>query len=97
MLMPFQQKFERESSGFYPGQQSGQTPSNGVLFNVSYQSLFKDIPPNRQSVIATSLSPLTFPAPANAQLVVSVEINGVIYEGSQIEYDPVMEEIIIRP
>ncbi len=95
--MAFEQQFERESSGFYSGQQSGQVPANEIVFNVAYQSIFKDIPANRQAVIAISLDPLTFPAPANAQLVASVEINGIIYEGDQIEFDPVTETIVIKP
>ncbi len=91
--MAFKQEFERENSGYYSGQQVGATPANGDTYNVAYQSIFRDIPPNRQSVIAISQNPLTFPAPANVQTLASVEINGKVYEGSQIEYDPVDETI----
>lgn len=84
--MAFSQQVESEFGGSYFGIQVESTPANSDAFILEYSLLSQIIPPSTIAAIALSESPLVFPAPADAELIVGVTINGVYTE--DFTYDP---------
>lgn len=93
--MAFTQTIEAEAKGFYFGTQIESTPSNSIdTFVINYQLLDSDIVPNSVVVNAISTDPLVLPAPADADLIVGLTINGIYTE--DFTYNPVAGTITVN-
>ncbi len=93
--MAFRQEFEQLGGNFYLGQPVEATPTNSEdIFVIEIDVLPGIIPPETVIVNATTTNPLVFPAPADAELVVGLTINGTYTEN--FVYDRVAGTITVE-
>lgn len=93
--MPFTQAIDAQEGGFYLGQQVNLAPANAEsTFVLAYDVLPGEIPVDSDAVVALTTSPLVFPAPSNAELIVGLTINGVYTEN--FVYDRIAGTITVE-